>query len=386
MGHKYSKKIENNLGHEFYQSCCIGDLNSVRELLPILSYDEVNYIDSMTGCTSLHVACSNNYHQIARLLLENNVCDRFIRNQNNKTAYDMAYSNEIRTLFIRPRHQIDENRFVDISENQSPFRLISNSLSESIRPNNWVTGYFSIAEARDAQLMFALSQASPIIRFLLHNRTERESKILVQRLLDISIPKTHEQYQRAHKYYEEFLHKKSLPRLLRMYSLPTEFFKALRSNADAFTVILYLNLRKLSDHAYHGSTYRGMVIPSIELDAYRWAHQHASIVETRAPQSTSKNRAVAERYADLQNVEGNKVSVIVRYKFTQICPTAINLDDISYFAEEEEVLLLPFTLFRVISIKEYNTNIIQRYEVTMQNIPVAQKSLWTSSRKSSKRN
>jgi hypothetical protein len=386
MGHKHSKRLENNLGRDFYLSCCNGDLNSVRELLPILSYDEVNYIDPTTGCTSLHVACWNNCYEIARLLLENNVCDRIIRNRNNKTAYDVAASDEIRSLFIRPRQQINENRFVHVYENQSPFRLISDSVSESARPDNWVTGYFSIAEARDAQLMLALSQASPIIRFLLYTRTERESKILVRRLIDIYIPKTHEQYERAHKYYDEFLRKKSLLPLLTIYSLPTKFFEALGSNADAYTVILYLNLRKLSDRAYHGITYRGMVIPSTEIDAYRWAHRHASVVETRALQSTSKNRAVAEQHADPGNGESNKVSVMVRYKFTQICPTAISIDDISQFPEEEEVLLLPFTLFRVTSIKEDNTNVVQRYDITMQNIPVAQKSLWASSRKGSKRN
>ncbi len=56
---------------------------------------------------------------------------------------------------------------------------------------------------------------------------------------------------------------------------------------------------------------------------------------------------VAEQYADLQNSDGTQISVIIRFKFIQICPTAINLHGISYFPEEEEVLLLPFTLFKV---------------------------------------
>ena len=386
MGHKYSKELQNDLGREFYQSCCQNDVNKVRELLPILNYDEVNYADPKTGFTSLHAACWSNFHEITRLLLENNACDRNIRNRNNETAYDAATSNEIRSLFNRPRHQIEESRFFEVSENQSPFRLISNTAPESTRPDNWMTGYFSIADAQDAQLMFALSRASPIIRLLLHSRTEHESKILIQRLIDISIPRTHDQYQRAQRFYEEFLRKKSLSHLLEIYSLPTEFFKALRSNADAFTVILYLNLRKLSDRAYQGSTYRGMVIASTELEAYRWAHQHASIIETRAPQSTSKGRQVAEKYADLQYVDGNKVSIMVRYRFLQRCPTAIDIENISFFAEEKEVLLLPFTLFRVTSIYESDRNGIQRYDIIMQNIPVTERSLWASSRKNKKRN
>jgi len=187
MGHKYSTELQNDLANELYQSCCNGDVNNVRELLPILSYDEVNYIDPTTGRTSLHAACSNNHHEIARLLLENNVCNRIIQDQNNKTAYNVAATNDIRSLFNRPRCDENEiNRFVNIYENHSPFRLIRNSLSASIRPDNWVTGYFSSAEARDAQLMLALSHASPIMKLLLFSRTERESKKLVQRLIEIS--------------------------------------------------------------------------------------------------------------------------------------------------------------------------------------------------------
>jgi len=86
-------------------------------------------------------------------------------------------------------------------------------------------------------------------------------------------------------------------------------------------------------------------------------------------------------FADLPFSDGTQISVIIRYKFTQFCPSAINLDSISHFESEEEVLLLPFTLFRVASIKEWT---VQRYEITMQNIPVLQKSLWASSRKNSK--
>jgi hypothetical protein len=59
----------------------------------------------------------------------------------------------------------------------------------------------------------------------------------------------------------------------------------------------------------------------------------------------------------------------------------VNLDGVSHFSSEEEVLLLPFTLFRVASIKVCSENTAQRYEITMQNMPVTQNSLWASSRK-----
>lgn len=386
MGPKHSTRLQTDLANEFYQACSNGHVNNVRELLPILSYDEVNYIDPTRGHTSLHAACLNNHHEIVRLLLENNVCSRTILNQDNKTAYELTDLTTIRSLFNRPRHQNGMNRFINTRKNTSSFGLITNNKSLSTRPDNWVTGYFSYADARDAQLMLALSHASPIMKLLLHTRTEHESKKIVQRLIETYIPITHIQYQRAQKLYQEYLDKKSVEPLLTLYSLDTPFYIALQSNADAYTVILYLYLQKLSHRAFRGSTYRGMIVSSADLTAYQWAHEHAAIVETRVLQSTSRDRAVADMFADLPYNDGDQISVIIRYKFIQSCPTAIHLDNISHFGPDEaEVLLLPFTLFKVVSIKEYNINTIQRYEITMQNVPAIQNSLWASSRKRDKK-
>jgi hypothetical protein len=104
MGHTHSTPFQNNLSNDFFQYCCNGNVNGVRELLPILTYDDVNYIDPTSGQTSLHVACSNTHYEIVRLLLEHNVCNRIIRNGNNKTAYEVAASPEIRSLFNFNQH------------------------------------------------------------------------------------------------------------------------------------------------------------------------------------------------------------------------------------------------------------------------------------------
>ncbi|CAF3990327.1 unnamed protein product [Adineta steineri] len=381
MGQKYSTELQSNLANEFYQFCCNGNVNRVREYLPLLSYNEINYINPNTGQTSLHAACLNNHLEIVRLLLENNVCNRIIRNQQNRIAYDVSPSNEIRSLFRRSQQPNETNRFIEICPNRSSFGLITNTRSETNRPDDWVTGYFSSADAQDAQLMMALSHASPIMKLLLYARTESESKIIVQRLIETSIPITHNQYQRAHILYKEFLNKNSVKSLLTLYSLQTPLFGTLQSNADAYTVLLYLHLDELSDLAYRGRlTYRGMIMSFDDLRAYRWAHEHAAIIETRTFQSTSKDRAVAFAFSDLPPGYNNQLSVIIRYKFTQICPTAIDIHNESQFTPEDEVLLLPFTLFRVTSIKERSSDEVLRYEITMQNIPVTPNSLWASSR------
>ena len=385
MGNKYSRELQNNSGYGFYQSCSDGNVNSVRELLPSLSYDEVNYIDPTTGNTPLHVACLNNYPEIARLLLHNNICNRTIVNQNNKTAYDITNSQAIRSLFNRPQNPNEINRFVEIRNNKSSFRLINDN---QYRPDNYITGYFSSTDARYSQLMLALSNASPLMKLFLYGRTERESKKIVRRLIETYIPITHKLYQRAHQFYDkDFLKQKSIKSLLTLYTLPTALFQALHSNADAYTVILYLHLRELSEYAFDKKSYRGMTITPTDLEAYRWAHNHAAIIETRTLQSTSKNREMAKIYAGVSSPDGTQLSTIVEYKFIQPCPTAVDLSkNISFFPQEEEVLLLPFTLFRVTAITETANDTGRQFHITMHNIPVTQTSLWAASKRNKNRN
>jgi len=384
MGHRHSKRLENNLGSQFYESCSIGDIDRVRELLPLLSYEEVNYIDQTTGWTSLHAACANDHSEVVRLLLGNNLCNRHILTREKKIAFTLTNSPTIQSLFNRPINPNETNRFIQIREHQSPFRLVNSvNLYSSDRPDNYITGYFSSADARDAQLMLALSNASPIMRFLLYNRTGRESKRIVEQLIQMHIPLSSDQYERAQRLYHiEFLKQKSIKSLLTIFTLPTKFFEILHDNADAYTVILYLHLRELSLYRFRGHSYRGMMLTRDDLNAYRWAHDHAAIVETRTLQSTSKQRNIAEFFIGPSSQDGSILSTIVKYTFAEICPTAIDLSsDIAYFPEEE-VLVLPFTLFRVTSIiEEYTENMLPKYEITMRNVPVTPASLWSSSRK-----
>ncbi|CAF4851372.1 unnamed protein product [Rotaria sp. Silwood1] len=381
MGQKPSTVHQNNLANELYLACCNGDINRVRELLPHSSYTEVNYLHPITGFSPLHVACSYGHDEIVRILLANIYCDRNIRNRNGNTPYDESNLTSIRSLFARPLSLHRQNRFMDDSTRTSPFQLITASESSSDRPDHWVTGYFSSAEAVDSQLMLTLSQtSSPIMKFFLNARTERESRQIVRGLIEVNIPINHRDYQNAQNLYKQFIDKNSIESLLTIYTLQTPFYNALQMNADAYAVLVYLHLQEIRTRAFHGITYRGMNISHADFEAYKWAYARAAVLQTRIFQSTSKSPEVAYALGD-HPVVNDRISIIMCFDFAEPCPSAIDLCGISYFKDEDEVLLLPFTLFRVISISEINFFHHTYQKITMKNLPVPSSTLWASSRK-----
>jgi hypothetical protein len=71
---------------------------------------------------------------------------------------------------------------------------------------------------------------------------------------------------------------------------------------------------------------------------------------------------------------GARLSVIIYFPSPVTCLTAIDLDELSFFPGEGEVILLPFTLFKVASIDQRDEHGDQ-HEITMENIPKPRKSL-----------
>ncbi|CAF3058628.1 unnamed protein product [Rotaria sp. Silwood2] len=381
MGSKHSTRHQNNLANELYLACCNGNIDRVREILPLSGYAEVNYVHPITGLSPLHVACSYGHHEIVQILLENTYCNRNIRNQNGNTPYDEATLTNIRSLFARSQSLNQQNRYIDDSTNVSPFHLITDNNSSSDRPDHWVTGYFASAEAVDSQLMLALSQAaSPIMKFFLNARTERESREIVRGLIETNIPINNVNYQNAQNLYKQFIDKNSIEPLLTIYTLDTQFYTALQMNADAYAVLVYLHLQEIRTRAFQGCTYRGMNISHVDFEAYKWAYARAAVLQTRIFQSTSKCPEVAYIFGH-HSVEIDRISIIMCFEFDKPCPSAIDLNGITHFNGEEEVLLLPFTLFRVISIKELIYEEHHYQKITLKNLPVPSSTLWASSRK-----
>ncbi|CAF4278804.1 unnamed protein product, partial [Adineta steineri] len=139
---------------------------------------------------------------------------------------------------------------------------------------------------------------------------------------------------------------------------------------------LYLHLKQLRKQAFSGHVYRGAKMSHADLDAYRWALENSAILEARSLQSTSKRKDVASSFAPPLPITDPKLAIILHFRIDQICSSAIDLNGISHYPGEEEVLLLPFTLFKVVSIDQHTIGFNQQYEILMENTPVPKNKTW----------
>ncbi|CAF1255426.1 unnamed protein product [Adineta ricciae] len=163
--------------------------------------------------------------------------------------------------------------------------------------------------------------------------------------------------------------------------METPIYGALQNDCEIFTALLYMHLPTLKDRAYQGIAYRGARMTYDDLQAYRWTLvQHRRVLETRTIQSMSKNKHKALEFATQMHTS-KPYSILLIYHFPQICRTAIDLTKISEtktalseYEDEEEVTLLPFTLFQISDIK-VDTKNNKHYRITLQNIPVEKKSI-----------
>ena len=349
-------------------------------MLPNLTYEQANQIEP-NGSTALHAACLYNQPQIVRLLLENG-CSRTTVDLNGKTARQVAATDEVRALFRRP----PSNRFGD-EDGISSFKLLSSNGAHAPDdddiPDSWVKGHISADDAHEAKFMIAMATTSNPLQWIVRKRIQTECIQSVDELLSRSVPHAHSDYENMIRMFKNFKEKKDVHGLLKMYTYQTPFYTNLQKEADSFTVLLYFHLNDLQERVYQGISYRGATMTKNDIDAYRWATQRKGyVLETRALQSTSKKISVAEDFVSRNFKKGDgKYPVILILDFQEKCPTAVDLTKLSdklvclsEFPEEEEVLLLPYTLFSVDELKLVDSQ-SRYYHITVKNIPTPKVSL-----------
>jgi hypothetical protein len=373
-----SKKAEVGKASEFYWACRHGNYRKVKNLISRLNYEQLSQIEQ-NGSTALHAATYYGHYKIVQLLLDQG-CSRTTLNRYGHTAYDEVQNEQMRSLFTRPSSQ----RFVDDDPAQS-FGLTSNSDDNDETkdgvPDNWVKGYANKNGAHEANFMHAIARAPLLMRKVLQTRLEDESKESLETFLDTNVDREEPMYDRVRSLFDEFKNKRNIESLFTLYTLETPIYRALQDDCKSFTALLYMHLPDLKDRAYTGITYRGGRMTENDIQAYRWAlAQEGRVLETRTIQSTSKNKRKALEFAEKPN-HSKPLAVLLIFDFPELCRTAIDLNKVSEtktvlseFQDEEEVTLLPFTLFKVAEIK-VDKSANKQYRITLRNVPVKKKSI-----------
>ncbi|CAF0747257.1 unnamed protein product [Adineta steineri] len=123
-------------------------------------------------------------------------------------------------------------------------------------------------------------------------------------------------------------------------------------NCLAHIVTLLINHPDARQHKYKGITYRGMLMSPNDLKPYRIGNY----ILNKSFMSTSKDLAVAQMYAgsgqkivlrrNSNHRDPSEVSVILKFTIKHD-DTGVDIEHMSMIEDEEEVLILPFSVFQV---------------------------------------
>jgi hypothetical protein len=272
-----------------------------------------------------------------------------------------------------PRRSRD--RFVN--EDANIFQQMVMSTQDTIdeTPDGWVDGYQGIETQERDNIISKIIRAQ-MMRYCIRKLQVIDAKwdvqVLIRNTMKVEMGHTMET---VNDLFQKFKITDNVDYLIHAYTLDSPFYRALQNREDSFVILIYKNISVLKDRAFQGKSYRGLSMTEKDIEAYRWAQRRKnSIIEIRTMSSTSIDLTIANAFCPRDLPSPQSRSVICIYHFPIECQTALKLYEIpekklpsiSSFPVENEVLLLPGTLFEVERVYETDDT----YRIELSNIQV----------------
>ena len=357
----HNSSNDDNVQYEqFYIACATGNLNKVRELLPRLPKTRINLIKYQDK-SAIDAAAENGHQHVVQYLLN---YDYFREPLIDPTTE----RHEQLTKFLLKRFLDSDGRYIERDLNEC---VNFQPSFENVREHT------TVDHAQASQLLMRIATASRIVRpFVLLAVTRECADNLREIIDDICHQYDSQSCDVLRKLYADFRDHNNINSLIEIYTLTTPPMSTiLRSNSGSYTALIYLHLNKLKDRAFNSISYRGLKESPLNLEHYRSAMKHGHIVELNNLTSTSKLREIADIYSEGKMM--NAHLMIIKFDFTEnSCSTALDLAKepcISHMTYEEEVLMLPHTLFRVTNIEHMLSTLDNPHErpiITFKHMPV----------------
>jgi hypothetical protein len=310
-----------NIPSKFYFACRNNDLESVIQLLNELPLEDIDRMEP-NNSTALHAACYYKHSDIIKLLLERGFTRRVL-NKFNITPIDEIDNEEIRQLFIRSKTL---NRFGgDISyEREKSIWIVIDGNQQNII-NDRITDMY-----KGNRLEYGIFHGEEICQQL-NNMPKLD---VIRRLL-----------RRA-------IEEKACTRLIQAYTAETDFYNHVNNyllsrnendDISQFVQIIYFNHQLHEKFSYRDLSYRSIRINSTDqLDLFK----KGTKILNRTFISTTRNRQIAEEYVHHPCDNEEQIKVMIIFKIRQFY-TALNVEKISEFPHEEEVLIMFDSIFEV---------------------------------------
>jgi hypothetical protein len=323
---------------DFYLACRANNIEKVKELLKTITLNEIDRREP-NGSTALHAACYHGHEEIVKLLLKTGA-DRAILNKYNYLPFDEALNDEIKELFFRVPNA---NRLVS-NTGAIEWEAINDDVLETAAEERHIIKslYENTSGFTDVGRMFEKIEKNYINNGLAH----------FDRIDNIK------------RFFTKATEERNPIWIIKAYTAETDFYKALNTeiacgaaqyqNERRYIIALLWHHPKLDEMAYTGASYRVMQINPKDLQKY----QMNCCLMTKSFLSSSIDRSLAELFL-LRKEESSEQTIRTKndgtfIKLWVMCVynikhrrTALHIENISQYTNEGEILIMPYTVFKV---------------------------------------
>ncbi|CAF4435738.1 unnamed protein product [Rotaria sp. Silwood2] len=347
------------------------EIEKVQSILPYIDkISIINKIQNSTGSKCLHVAYYYGHQHMVPLLLEYGILHSIRNLRHNLTPYGETYTDGIKQMFVEHSKLFSNNKF---DYDYIAWSVVGDDLLEKRREFHQAIDLYKTYDNHN----FVSKLLLEVIHYYLNEYLINESN-------DHGNPEdeiTRKQIETIEAYFKEAIEKQDyLTYFIKVNILTNLFYEVLNKHLALYILqyfdktkdfssnyrlvnclvhivtllIYYLNLPQ---YRYQGLCYCGMRITQYDLDQYL-SNQH---ILNRSFLSASMNREVAEMFASEgqqskmrhtpKDHRALQYSCLCKYLIKQNS-TAINIQSLSTRPDEKEILILPFTVFKIIAIKQ----------------------------------
>ncbi|CAF4044787.1 unnamed protein product [Rotaria magnacalcarata] len=333
----------------------------------------INLIGS-DGEISLRIASTSiGSNEVAQLLFTNNALESFENMSYPLTSYDESRRDELHTIMENSSnlfHCPEEIPDFDYIE----WSLIGNNLIEKRKQFREQIDLYKTYDNRHHLITKLLVE---IIQYYLNEYLIQEEHF------------SQDEAKRLEFVFEKAIEEQNyLKYFIKAYTLTNNFYRVLNRHLalyilDYFDTSLYsssptkyrlinclvhivtllVNHPDINKYTYRGITYRGLSMTENDFKNYTIGNH----ILNRAFVSTSKDRSIAELFAGNGTQTSAQISVLLKYT-TKQNKTAIDIEPLSTIQDEEEVLILPFSVFQVKDRIENSSNMSSPalYEIDLE--------------------
>ena len=341
---------------DFYMACRDNRVEDVQKMLENLTQDEIDRIEP-NGSTALHAAAYHGHAGIVRILLDRGA-DRAIENKFKCLPFDEAANDQIKELFLR----IPNSN-----------RLITN------------TGNIEWELISEDALDKACEERSILETVYKKNSIEKMFEKIQVNYIESGLANVEKISQIKH-FFEKATRNKDPTWIVKAYTAETDFFNVLNAETAGgaskyqserrYIIALLMFHPILNQYSFTGISYRVMQINQHDLSRY----QINRLSMTKSFLSSSIQEEIAAWFLTRQQAsqmdslprtrhktDGSKTKIWIMCIYQIRHPrTALHIENISQYTTEGEILIMPFTVFRVKQIKKVVTSYIPEGELITQ--------------------